>query len=122
MKSLKLFHGLATLVTVASCLDERNLTAVIESLSARLEKLEGKGGKSTAPRGKREVVFRGQPELGLVLVSGVYTMRHELAPHPHGLTHGGAEFLTDNDYSTFWHSDKPTGGDFIKIRVLKFLS
>ena len=92
-----------------------NVTSAIESLSKRLEFLESKLDVwTTQSRQKKELVFRGEPEVGIVSASGVYNPKGDSVRN-----HGGIDFALDKDLFTFWCGDKSTGGDFMKVEFHK---
>ena len=68
------------------------------------------GDETTKPRQKKEVIFRGQPEIVTASSSVVDTKDYAKS----AATHGPIEWALDNNLSTFWHS-RTANGNYIKI-------
>ena len=96
-------------VNIVYCSGQSTLDVQIADLRERLDLLEGRNIESTKRNHKKQVVFRGQPEIGDVYVSGIRP------------TNSRTYYLSnmfDKNYTTIWHSEKAFG-NFVKISFHK---
>ena len=102
------FGFLAAFCLVISGSEVADLAEKVEKLSKRLQLLEDRNDTTTKNREKKQIIFRGQPEIGHVSASST----HASGLYP-------LENLFDQDLSNFWHGTLGDGGDFLRLTFHK---